>query len=196
MKAASLLLLLLLLLLPVLPLQGQASLPLDANGKVVFYEVVNAEGLPKEALYANAIGWFNEHTTDWKEESGRDSASYRFTASRQFPVYAKGYVSKQLHGTISYRLTLEIKDNRYRYYCNDFVFHYHQVDRTYKVAPTGRTKPLEDPKAPGWGQTWKSHREATVKTMHDLATALKEKLQKKAPAEEKIAKTATITETW
>lgn len=187
---------LLLLLLAALPVLGQAALPVDEQGKVVFYEVVNTEGLPKEVLYARALGWLAEQTTDWKEESGGDGATYRFTANRHFPVYAKGYVSKQLHGTISYRLTLEIKDNRYRYYCNDLVFHYYQIDRTYKMVPTGKTKPLEDQKAPGWQQTWKSHRETTVKTMTALAANLKDGLQKKAANEEKIAKSATITETW
>jgi hypothetical protein len=193
MKATHLLLLLLFAIAPVL---GQAALPVDEHGKVVFYEVVNLERLPKEVLYASAIAWLTERTSDWKEESGGDGTSYRFTANRQFPVYAKGYISKQLHGIISYRFTLELKDNRYRYYCNDFVFHYYKMDRNYKMAPTGQTKPLEDQKAAGWQQTWKSHREATMKTMNALAADLKDGLQKKAPAEEKIAKSATITETW
>ena len=69
------------------------------------------------------------------------------------------------------------------------------MGRTYKMTPTGRTKPLEDAKAPGWQLTWKSHRETTVKTMNVLAADLKNTLQPKAP-EVKIAKSTTITESW
>jgi hypothetical protein len=192
MKAVSLLLL---LLLPLLPAFGQATLPLDEHGKVVFYEVVNREGAPKDALYAAALGWMGTNAPDYQEEREADGTAYRFLATRQFPVYAKGYVSKQLHGTISYRLTLELKDGRYRYYCKDFVFHYHKVDRTYKVVPTGRTKPLEDPKAAGWQQTWKAHQETVAKTMNALAADLKNALQQRAP-EAKIAKGATVTKNW
>ncbi|HEX8529186.1 MAG TPA: DUF4468 domain-containing protein [Cytophagales bacterium] len=192
MKAVSLLLL---LLLPLLPALGQATLPLDEHGKVVFYEVVAREGTPKEALYAAALGWLGTNAPDYREEREADGTAYRFTATRQIPVYAKGYVSKQLHGTISYQFTLELKDGRYRYYCRDFVFHYHKVDRTYKVVPTGQTKPLEDPKAPGWQQTWKSHQQAVAKTMHTLAADLNNALQQRAP-EAKIAKSATVTENW
>ena len=192
MKAVSLLLL---LLLPLAPVFGQAALPLDEHGKVVFYEVVDREGTPKEALYAAALGWLGANAPEYQEQRETDGTAYRFTATRQFPVYAKGYVSKQLHGTISYQLTLEIKDGRYRYYCNDFVFHYHKIDRTYKMAPTGQTKPLEDPKAPGCQITWKSHREAVVKMMNALEADLKNALQPKAP-EVKIAKSTTVTENW
>jgi hypothetical protein len=192
MKAVSLLLL---LLLPLLPALGQAALPLDEHGKVVFYEVVTRESTPKEALYAAALGWLGTHAPEYREEREADGTAYRFTATGGFPVYAKGYVSKQLHGTISYRLTLELKDGRYRYYCNDFVFHYHKMDRNYKVVPTGQTKPLEDPKAAGWQHTWKSHREATVQAMDALAADLKNALQPKA-SEAKIAKSTTITEKW
>ena len=192
MKAVSLMLL---LLLPLLPALGQAALPLDEHGKVVFYEVVSRENTPKEALYAAALGWLGANAPDYREGREADGSAYRFTANRQFPVYAKGYVSKQLHGTISYRLTLELKDGRYRYYCNDFVFHYHKMDRNYQVVPTGRTKPLEDAKAPGWQITWKSHQEATAQAMNALAADLKNALQQKAP-EVKIAKSATVTENW
>jgi superoxide dismutase len=75
------------------------------------------------------------------------------------------------------------------------MFHYHKTDRTYKVVPTGQTKPLEDLKAPGWQLTWKSHREAVVKAMNALAADLKNALQPKTP-EAKIAKSTTITENW
>jgi hypothetical protein len=192
MKAVSLLLL---LLLPLLPAFGQAALPFDEHGKVVFYEVVTRESTPKEALYAAALGWLGANAPEYREEREADGTAYRFTATREFPVYAKGYVSRQLHGTISYRLTLELKDGRYRYYCNDFVFHYHKTDRNYKVVPTGQTKPLEEPKAAGWQHTWKSHREATVKAMDALAADLKHALQSKT-SEPKIAKSTTITEKW
>jgi hypothetical protein len=186
---------LLLLLTPLLRISGQ-GLPTGENGRVVFYEVVQTDPLPKEALYANAVKWLAEKLPSWQDETNGDTAAYRFTAAYEFPVYAKGYVSKQLHGTITCRLVLQIKDSRYRFYLSDFVFHYYHMDRTYKMVPTGKTKPLEDLKAPGWQNTWEGHREAAGKAANNLAAGLKASMKNKTPEEEKIAKSAAISEKW
>jgi hypothetical protein len=70
------------------------------------------------------------------------------------------------------------------------------MDRTYKMVPTGKTKPLEDLKAPGWQNTWEGHREAAGKAANNLAAGLKASMKNKTPEEEKIAKSAAISEKW
>lgn len=186
---------LLLLLTSFFQVSGQ-EMPADENGKVVFYEVVQTAPLPKAALYANAVQWLSGKLPAWQDETGGDTAACRLTAAYEFPVYAKGYVSQQIHGTITCRLTVQIKDSRYRFYLSDFVFHYYHMDRTYKMVPTGKTKPLEEAKAPGWQKTWDSHRQAALKAATELAAGLKAGMKNKAPEEEKIAKSAKISENW
>lgn len=73
-------------------------------------------------------------------------------------VYTKGMVSKEIHGRITYEVNVEIKEHKYRYTFTNFVFEYYKQNRQYKYEPTGRLKPLEDPKYPGRQPVWNKHK--------------------------------------
>jgi hypothetical protein len=156
-------------LLAARPARAQA-LPLDEQGQVSFYHVVKADSLPASTLYGHAKGWLRRRGYAL---ATADSAAGRLVATSALSVYDRGYLSKKLHGKVRYQLTVEVKNGRYRLQFNDFVFDYYHEDRTYRLVPTGKTKPLEEPLAAGWQQLWQSHRQATLLGINGLAAELK-----------------------
>ena len=146
------------------------ALPTDGQGRVTFAEVVPADSLPAGRLYTLAKNWLRHRGYAL---TVADSADGRLVATNAFGVYDRGYATKKLHGKVQYQLTVEVKKGRYRQQFTDFVFAYYAEDRTYHLAPTGKTKPLEDATAPGWASLWQSHLAATRQTVDGLAAELK-----------------------
>lgn len=146
------------------------GLPLDEQNKVSFYEVVKTDSIKAGLLYTNAKNWLLSRGYTLTEA---DSLNGRLLASHNFPVYDKGYVTKKIHGKISYRLLVEVKDHKYRYQFNDFVFAYYKEDRYSHSVPTGQTKALEEKTASGWQKLWEKHRSDTQAKVENLVSELK-----------------------
>lgn len=146
------------------------AVPLDERGRVSLAEVVQADSLPAALLYRHARTWLYQRGYEVAEA---DSTTGRLVARHAFGVYDRGYVTKRLHGKVSYRLTVEVKKGRYRTQFTDFSFVYYQDDRTGQPQPTGKTKPLEDAAAPGWQKLWETHRHDATLTVTGLAEELK-----------------------
>jgi hypothetical protein len=164
-----LLALLCLVLLAAPPGRSQA-LPFDNQGKVSFYEVVPADSLRAGTLYAHAKHWLHRYGYTL---STADSVAGRLIATQALAMYDRGYLTKKLHGKVRYQLTLEVKDGRYRLQFTDFVFDYYHEDRTYRLVPTGKAKPLEDSLAAGWQKLWQNHRHDTLLGITTLQAELK-----------------------
>ena len=145
-------------------------LPLDERGRVDVAAVVRADSLRAGTLYAHAKTWLRQRGYALAEA---DSLTGRLVAAHAFGVYDRGYITKRLHGKVCYRLTVEVKDGRYRTQFSDFSFAYYQEDRAAHFLPTGKTKPLEDATAPGWQKLWETHRQDTLLTVGTLAKELK-----------------------
>ena len=159
---------LLLLFMPAL-LVAQ-TLPTDEQGKVVFEEVVRLDSLKGNALYANARRWLTE--SGYKIVSA-DSMGGKLVARQAFGVYDKGYVTKKLHGKISYNLSVEVKEGKYRYRFSDFVFAYYKENRTSHYVSTGKKKALEESTASGWQGLWENHKKNTQRTIESQIEQLK-----------------------
>ncbi|MGI4741465.1 MAG: DUF4468 domain-containing protein [Janthinobacterium lividum] len=158
-------------LLGVRPAAAQAPpLPLDEQGKVSFYHVVKADSLGAGMLYKHAKTWL--HRRGYALATA-DSAAGRLVATSALSVYDRGYLTKKLHGKVRYQLVVEVKDGRYRLQINDFVFDYYHEDRAYRLVPTGKTKPLEEPLAAGWQKLWQSHQQDTLLGINSLTAELK-----------------------
>lgn len=142
----------------------QTILPVNGSNQITFTDVVKADNIKKELLFDNIKTWLvaNRHTL---QQNTTDSVSAQLIAKGEFPVYARGYVSKKIHGKITYDLTIEVKDNKYRYFFTGFVFHYYKEDRNFAMKPTGQTKPLEETKAQGWQSLWEQHKSKTRATI-------------------------------
>jgi hypothetical protein len=160
------------------------DLPTDA-GKVLFYDVVQADSLSKDRLLQNAQHWLTTHSFDKKTDS-TTAEGFSITAANQLPVYATGYVSKKQNGIVTYTVQIEVKDNKYRYWFTNFVFHYYRENRNYQLVPTGKTKPLEETTANGWQKTWDFNRKTTGQHITSLIKELKTDMNRR-PVTEKPA---------
>lgn len=164
---------------------AQSILPVE-NNKIVFYEVTSTDSIPKELLHQNAYNWLVAQ----KFTSIVDSLTaegHKLSAVSEYPVYATGYLTKRQNGSISYKIQIEVKENKYRYRFTDFVFHYYHENRNYQVVPTGKVKPLEDTNASGWQKTWEFNKKTTYVLVNSLISDLKKAIVYN-PTQEKMAK--------
>ena len=150
-------------------------LPMDTTGKVTYYEIVEAPTFTKGALYQNALTWVEalKGIENKVVIETADVLAGKIIANNEFPLYSQTGVLKKLSGKITYQMTIEVKDNLYRYRFTNFLFHYYKQDRTYKIVATGKTKKLEDPKASGWQKLWNKHRAQTATKIQTDLTELK-----------------------
>ena len=158
-----------------------------------FSNVVVADSLSKQFLFSNALRWIgtlkdnDEKTT----LSQNDSILGKVEAESSYLVYTQqAGILKKLSGRVSYKISIEVKDNKYRYHFSDFVFHYYKQDRFYNMVETGKIKSLNERSASGWQKLWDSHRSTTQNKMKEYCKQLEIKMIEKPeiPSEKVIAK--------
>ncbi len=158
--------------------------------RIEFASVVIADSLSKQFLFKNAKNWVMllNHHDEKTSITLEDSIGGRVFGKSLFFVYSQTGILKKVSGTINYNLSIEVKDNKYRYRFSDFVFHYFKQDRYYNMVETGKTKPLEDTEASGWQKLWAQHKSTTYLKIHDQINAMKIKMVEKQriAAEEKV----------
>jgi hypothetical protein len=158
-----------------------------------FSNVVVADSLSKQILFENASRWMgNLKDSDEKATlTQNDSILGKVEGESSYLVYTQQMgMLKKLSGRVSYKISIEVKDNKYRYHFSDFVFHYYKQDRFYKMVETGKVKSLNDPSASGWQKLWDSHRSTTKNKMKEHSKQLEIKMIEKpqTPSEKIIAK--------
>lgn len=173
--------------------KSEAQKTSPAPAQIEFSNVVVADSLTKITLFHNAVNWIS--SLKEKEEkvvlTESDSLAGKVSGESSFFVYAQSGILKKVSGLITYKLSVEVKDNKYRYQLNDFVFHYYKQDRNYNMVETGKTKPLEELKATGWQKLWTQHRATVAAKMKINTQQLEIKMiekPKKITAEKKVKK--------
>ena len=145
-------------------------------GKLEMAEVVLSDGFTKEALYENSLRWIKSLPGSDKiiNALSVDSVLCKVSGRYEFLVYMQGGILKKKAGAISCVISLEMKDNKYRYAFTDFLYHYLVQDRNYDMIKNGKTKPLEETEAPGWQKLWNSHKKTAAREMKKRSEELKE----------------------
>jgi hypothetical protein len=159
--------------------KAQIVMPKDENGKIIYMEVVKMDSIPQDTIYKRILDWVK--FTYPKSKTTIDSADKKIATRGRFLVYTNPGVIKEIHGAIRYDLAIELKENRYRYTFTNFVFEYYKQDRFYKYNPTGKTKPLEDEKFPGWQGPWEKHKISTEAHVKAKAEDLRKAVENKKP---------------
>jgi hypothetical protein len=174
---------LILLLLLSTSLYAQVDLPKDSNGKITYEEIVKADSISQTVLLKNAKAWIARNFAQTEKSIRSDSNSVK--AKGVFLVYVKGAISKEIHGAIRYNVSIEVKDNKYKYRFSEFVFEYYKINRNYQYLPTGQEKPLEEEKFEGWEKPWENHKKETNSRISNLIQSLKAEMIKKEKIEQK-----------
>jgi hypothetical protein len=90
-------------------------LPKNAEGKVIYIEVVEVKGATADKLYSRALGWF-EKTFGWqkwqRKEQGLIGATMVFEAVRQSDV-------RYFIGLVGYRIEFFAEEGQYKYEITD-----------------------------------------------------------------------------
>lgn len=163
----------------------------SSNSRFDFSNVVIADSLSKMFLFHNAIGWVKNLKDEKIIVSQNDSILGKVEGESSYLVYnQQAGILKKLSGRISYKISIEVKDDKYRYHFSDFVFHYYKQDRSYNMVETKKIKSLDDPSAEGWQKLWDGHRSATMNKMKERCKQLEIKMIEKpeTPSEKVIAK--------
>jgi hypothetical protein len=116
-------------------------LSLNEHNKYIYYQVVDMPGLTADVLNSRGGYFFTSEYPKVKIKVAAD----KITGEGKFASYSSGgLVVKHENGEIAYRITVEFKDNKYRYWLTDFVFTPNKRDRYGNYIPQpGIEVPLE-----------------------------------------------------
>ena len=162
-----------------LNVQSQVVMPKDEAGKITYLDVVKKDSIPTDSIFKRVKEWVK--FTYPTRAVTIDSANKKIVTRERFLVYTNPGVLKEIHGAIRYDLSIEIKENRYRYTFTNFVFEYYKQNRDLKYAPTGTTKALEEEKFPGWQGPWTKHKNTTDAHVKLKAEDLSKAVDNKKP---------------
>lgn len=156
------------------------QLPINKNGKIEFYAVHTVPTLQKEYLYQNAFEFLNNLEMCAIIE---DSANFSITAECGVWVY-KTTIIKSLDGLVSYDLKLDVKDEKYRYLADNFVYQPYKRNRYSRYEPVKDfLKHLEDKDYPGKQKQWEEYKKWTGKKMDQFIKVLNQRMKIKPPDE-------------
>jgi hypothetical protein len=172
---------------------AQVVLPKDETGKITYLDVVKKDSIPSDSLFKRMEQWVK--FTYAKSKMTIDPASKRAVTRGRFLVYTNPGVLKEIHGAIRYDISIEIKENRYRYTFTNFVFEYYKQDRYYKYTPTGKEKALEEEKFPGWQAAWEKHKNNTDAHVKEKIEDLYKAMENKKP-ETMVIQPVKKTQDW
>jgi hypothetical protein len=156
--------------------------------KVEFTSIAIVDSMAKPLLFHNLHSWLEllHQNEEQVVVEMKDSINGKVTGRSQFFVYSQTGILKKVSGKITYNLSLEVKDNKYRYRFSDFIYHYFKENREYKIVETGKTKPLEEKEAPGWQKLWAKHRATCYAKLKEDIELLKATMKKRPVSAEKI----------
>lgn len=160
--------------------QTLSLLPVDEQGKFIYYEVVDAKNLSKVQLKNNAVAYFKKQPTTIKLKSTQGDSS--FIANGKMVINKTLLVMSHPSGEILYQFQVELKEGKYRFWLNNFSFIPYQRDRYGNfVAATAIGTPLENEPGKLNASQWKEYQTQTAKYAKDLATDFKEYMEGKMP---------------
>jgi len=136
--------------------------------------VVKAKNLDRELLLKNAqkfLSQIKEVNQKKKENNLEVDDSLSLAKSRgSFLVYT----FRSPDGEIKYNISIQVKDEKYRYQINQFVFHRYTRNRygRYEI-DRWHSKHLEEAEFKGQQNNWEKHKATTLEKMNALILDMK-----------------------
>jgi hypothetical protein len=106
--------------------QGSFNFPFNEFGRVEYRDVVELDSMSKEQLFTNAKQWITRTYGDYKkvlQNEDKENGVINIKAKIDGGFSETQFMSLLLYNgwQVEYILTIECKDNRYRYTFSDFV---------------------------------------------------------------------------
>lgn len=147
---------------------------LDTTKKVVFSEIVKVDSTNRFDLYLKAVKWVERQKFEVVEE---DQLGGKIVAKNSFIVYTDKGVLAKPNGDFTHDIIIELKDGRYRYTFDNFIYRQYKQDRTLKYVPVKGQKPIEDSKAAGWKKQWGKNKIQVTNKINDYISSLNSALK-------------------
>ena len=149
--------------------------PIDQTGKYSFTDIVDLKGMSKDQLFKNgeifikAIKVLHSNTKLYSA----DKVNYQIFNRGSFYVYRLGSLKKAIAGAVEYDITLELKNDKYRYTISNFLFNEYKKNRYGKSEPIkGKYIPLER-EASSWNKKeWEKQKEVVFEKTEELIVNL------------------------
>lgn len=120
------------------------SLVMDENNKYIYYQVVAQPASPADTLQARAIA-FAKKAFEASKLKFKSSDKGTIRATGGVLVAKKSSVAMHEDARIDYTMTIEVKDNRYRFWFTDLIIVPYARDRYANFVPvTGKNVKLEN----------------------------------------------------
>jgi len=154
--------------------KSQDILPKDKSGFYTFYEVVDVPATSDMTLLTNAKKFLKKYVNrKYRKDIILSEEDKKVFAQSHFLVYKKGSFGKHVDGAIHYSISVEAKENKYRYIITDFVFQPYARNRYGRFEPEGPDKPLETSVGQLNKWQWDAHKEYTKTKIETLIEQLK-----------------------
>ena len=189
----------LLILLLALANQGIAQdefFPVDESGKYIFADIVALKGMTKDQLFDNGEKFMKKikvlHSKSKFLKS--DKENYQIKNRGSFYVYRLGSLKKGIAGAVEYDITLDFKDDKYRYQITNFRFNEYKKNRYGKYEPIkGKYTPLEMEASSLNMKEWNNQKEVVYQKSQELIQNLNGEM---IYAEEKKDKKQKYKKEW
>ena len=121
---------------------GQKSLlALDEHDKYIYYQVVSQPGTSADSLDKKALGFVKESLP---KSSVKTTGDTTIILKDRFVTYSVLAFAKHESGEIKFTLTIECKNDKYRYWLTDFVFIPYEKNRYGVFVPSNGVEiPIE-----------------------------------------------------
>lgn len=169
------------------------ALPVDQNGKFIYYEVVELKAIHRDSLQTRAVN-FLQHRSGLKLRSLADTA---LEASGKFVIQKNLSLISHPSGEILFIFRSEFKSGKYRFWMRGFTFIPYQRDRYGNfVAASSTGIPLEDP-----GKRWSKAQQneqnhQTALYVQDLAEKFKMAMKNPFPNAVKQPERKIVDKQW
>ncbi len=149
----------------------KSLLGLDENNRYIYYQVVDRPGLAADSLGKLALGFVTSSFANKKEKSANDSS---IKVRAYFETYSALAFAKHESGRITFELSIECRNNKYRYWITDFVFTPYERDRYGMFVPVvGKDVALENAKIKLDKKELEGYLDQTGTYCQDIGTRLK-----------------------
>jgi hypothetical protein len=160
-------------------IHAQPAMPADDLGRFLYQEVVPMNGYPASLLYGNARNFMQELSVR------ADRSKYYSEQEDSLTVYNRGSfgmsnmytIGKRTDGIVIFDMTVEVKEEKFRYTISNFQYREFERNRYGKFVPANkRDIPLERLPSGLQKKQWEANLEKTDELIQALILELKEKM--------------------
>ena len=171
-------------------------LAVDERGKLIYYEVVEVKGTPKDSLYSRAEAFLKRESKKLKIKSPAVDTVLEATGKMMISKNALGM--SRPTGEVSYNFYAQLKDGKYRFWLTDFVFVPYTRDRYGNFVPsTPIGTPLDRDPGKLSAADWAGYKKMTARESRLLGDHFKEALATAIASQNPAkAKTTVSTKEW